>query len=315
MGHVDDQLSGSRGRRGPESDLRDAAFLIAKLGSKINLLREGISGTDVGRDVVVCAGTRTQLGLILFRSNKDTHDGDIAGGHDEIAVVHHRDHRSRVAGLIDIPGQQNAIRIGCCGQRDDIARMQSRGMIGANRAVFGLVKCDGETLGEDGGYGHIAVGHGEGVVVYRDGLVVGIHNLPSREEVAGASAGGQGDDIAHIRRGRIGTDGAAFRLDEGDSMAGEGLEVGDVATAGHHVEGVAGLGRNHGAVQGPIDEGVACVGRSSQGDRRALIVAACTGDGAALTRVGRGHDSVADAAEVGHVGGVFSGAEADAAVG
>ena len=103
--------------------------------------------------------------------------------------------------------------------------------------------------------------------------------------------------------------GATFALVEGASTSngaavgrigrgGDGvgldllLEVGHQSAVGRNVEGVVGVGRDHGAAFGPIDEVVAFVGRGRNGARSALVEGAAAFDGAALDRVGRHADGV-----------------------
>ena len=61
MGHVDGQVSRGRNCGGPKSNLRDSTILIVQLGSKIDLLCEGVLGSGVGRNVLIRACTATKL--------------------------------------------------------------------------------------------------------------------------------------------------------------------------------------------------------------------------------------------------------------
>ena len=70
-------------------------------------------------------------------------------------------------------------------------------------------------------------------------------------------------------------------------------EVGHKGMVGVHGEAIAGVGGNHGAILGPVGEGVVGVGRGSDGTRLSFIVSSSTRDSATIGWVGRNTDGIA----------------------
>ena len=114
------------------------------------------------------------------------------------------------------------------------------------------------------------VGHIVASLSHREGVacVGGDHRAalgPVPEGVARGSRGGQGAACAVVV-GAGARDGSASKWVGygGDSVAVD-LEIGNIIASLSHVEGVAGIGRNHRTVLRPVYEGVASVGCGSQG--------------------------------------------------
>ena len=300
MRHID--VQGARGASvGLEGNRGDPAG-VAYLGGRVDLLRQGIATVRPRREIRACsAAVTSHCLLVLLLRDEHGHHRHVARRHEEPAVVHHRDHVPRVARLEDVPRLEHAAGVRCGRQRDDVAGLQRRGVVGAHRAVRRLVQSDHEALREHRSDGHVAVRHRELVVRNLHRLVVGVLHDPFNEEVALVRRRRQSHGVARVGRRRGGRDRAALGLGHRDAVAGERLEVGHVAAARRHVERDARLGRHHSAVLRPVDEHVARVRRRRQRHGGALVVAASARHRAALRRVGRRLDHVAVAAEVRHV--------------
>ena len=108
------------------------------------------------------------------------------------------------------------------------------------------------------------------------------------EVVVSASA----SDRTAIRRIGCGCDGVAVQF-----------EVGHIAGSACYLEGIAGIGRDLGAVLRPLDEVVTCSRSCRQRAVGKVVVGSSTGNRAACCRVRSGSDSVAVQFEVGHVAG------------
>ena len=78
-------------------------------------------------------------------------------------------------------------------------------------------------------------------------------------------------------------------------------EVGHVCAGSCDGKAIGGVGGNHHAALRPVDEGVACVGRSLQGGRRSIAICARTSHRATRRRIGGRCDGIAVQDEVGHV--------------
>ena len=102
--------------------------------------------------------------------------------------------------------------------------------------------------------------------------------------------------------GAAAADGAALGRvgSHGDFVAVQ-LEVGHKVSILGGSEGVGRLGRNHSAVVGPVEEGVAFGNRGLDGHFSAVVVGAAAGDFAAFFRIGSHGDFVAVQLEVGNV--------------
>ena len=94
-----------------------------------------------------------------------------------------------------------------------------------------------------------------------------------------------------------------------DEVGHEGVVAGDI------VDGVGGVGGHFLVILGPVHKGVVFVGCGREGDRSAVVVGACTGNGTTSCRVGCGSDGVGVELEVGHEGAISSYREAVGSVG
>ena len=83
----------------------------------------------------------------------------------------------------------------------------------------------------------------------------------------------------------------------GDDMRARG-EVGDIAAALRNSEAVGSIGRNHVAVLGPVDEGIARLGRGRQRGCLPVRVGASARNRTCVARVGGGFDDVLVQSEV-----------------
>ena len=115
---------------------------------------------------------------------------------------------------------------------------------------------------------------------------------PVDEGVALGSRGRQGDGGAVVVGAAAGDFAAFFRIGSHGDVVAVQHEVGHIFGILVHGEAEAQLAGDFLAALGPINKGVAFVGLGGQGDGGAVFVNACAGDGAALSRVGRGADGV-----------------------
>ena len=139
--------------------------------------------------------------------------------------------------------------------------------------------------------------------------------MPLAKVVAVVRRGGQGDGGAVIDCGLVCTDGTVLNGCQGDGVGGQLGEVGRVGAGSSDREGVARFGRNHAAVEGPVGEAVAAVGRSRNGAFVVLVVSACTAYGTTIAGAGYHADGVAVAAEVSHESSCLGDGEAVSGVG
>ena len=175
---------------------------------------------------------------------------------------------------------------------------------------------DGAAADESGADGDVAVGHDELVVAYRDGVVVGIAHIPSREEVTRSGTGRQGDSLVLVGRGRAGADATVLHRVAGDRMGRQGIEVGDVGAVVRHVEGIGRVGRHLRAVLRPVHELIVRVGCGHQRTGGVFIEGSSPTHVATCGRVGRHGDGVLrDGGEGGRVSGVFGHGEGVGGIG
>ena len=78
-------------------------------------------------------------------------------------------------------------------------------------------------------------------------------------------------------------------------------EVSHVRAGSRDGEAISGVGGNHHTALRPIDEGIACVGRSRQSGCRTMVIGICTSHCTTCRRVRRNCDGVNVQAKVGHV--------------
>ena len=127
------------------------------------------------------------------------------------------------------------------------------------------------------------VGHEVAVGIHREGVacIIGNHSAVFGPNIKGVAAAGYGAYCAGFTlfEGASATDIATIGR-VGRNADGKGLrdvsKVGDEGAVASHSEVVAGIGRNHGAVLGPVGEGVIGVGCSGDGARLSFCVGAAT---------------------------------------
>ena len=116
---------------------------------------------------------------------------------------------------------------------------------------------------------------------------------PVREVVACVGCGSQGTGAAFSIAACSSHSTTFYWVCRGCDDVAAQLKVGHITCIPSHSETVCRIGRDDSAVLRPVDEVVACVGRSCQGAGCTIIIIACSGHSTAFSWIGSGCDGVA----------------------
>ena len=189
--------------------------------------------------------------------------------------------------------------VACSGDSTSTSRVAGSGNLVAVEAEVGYVVA---TLGD----GEAVVGSGGDHSSVLGPVDEGISRVGSGDQVAGCAVVVGSTSCNGTTSGRIGRCGDFVTVD---------LEIGDESRALGDGEGIARVGRNHGSVLCPIEEGIAFIGGCYQGDRSAVSISTRAGNSTSLCRIGRSRDFVTVDLEVGYVVATFGDGEAVVCVG